>query len=304
MRIVVTGPTGNVGRKLANLLLDRGGHEIVLLARKPEGLAAEKGRGAIVVQGSLEDADYVKRATRGADAVYFLIPPKFDAPDTRAYQNALTENMANAVRANAVKRVAFQSSIGANVGYGCGPVDGLHDAEEILGKAGPNATMLRCGYFMENFLMLLDGVASSGAVFLPVSGSTRVPLVATKDIAEVAAKVLVDAGWRGVRVIPVYGARDYSFDEAARIIGDAVGKPVRHVRTTGEDLKRALVGFGASENTADVFAAMYGALESGLMRPEPPRTPEATTPTTFEEFARTIIAPALRAKMEQAAARG
>ena len=59
MKIVITAPTGHIGRELVRLLQQQGGHELVLLARKPEKLKEEQARGARVEQGQLEDTDFV-----------------------------------------------------------------------------------------------------------------------------------------------------------------------------------------------------------------------------------------------------
>jgi len=42
VRIAITTPTGNIGRKLTHHLLDRGSHELVLLARDHE-MAGHRG---------------------------------------------------------------------------------------------------------------------------------------------------------------------------------------------------------------------------------------------------------------------
>ena len=82
MRIAITTPTGNIGRSLTRRLLDQGGHELILLARSPDKLKEEQAKGAKIVQGDLGDAAYVKKATQGADAFFFLCPPNFSVPPT------------------------------------------------------------------------------------------------------------------------------------------------------------------------------------------------------------------------------
>ena len=62
MRIAITTPTGNIGRGLTQLLLDQGGHDLILLARRPERLADQQARGATVLQGDLCDAVFVREA--------------------------------------------------------------------------------------------------------------------------------------------------------------------------------------------------------------------------------------------------
>ena len=63
MSIVITTPTGHIGSKLAEKLLDAGA-EVTLLARNPDKVAGFAARGAKVAQGSLEDEAFVVAATR------------------------------------------------------------------------------------------------------------------------------------------------------------------------------------------------------------------------------------------------
>jgi len=294
MKIAITGPTGHIGRQIVKNLQDAGGHELVLLARKPEKLNEERARGAIVIQGDLEDANYIKRATVHVDSLFWMIPPKFDEDAFDAYVRKLAENAAYAIRTNKIRRIVFLSSIGAHLNSGCGPVSSLHDAELILRRAAWNLTILRPAYFMENFMMSLESMSELGALYLPISGSTSFPMIATKDIAEAAAKALSDTTWGGLRITPLHGPRDYTFEEAARIIGEAIGRSVQFVQVPPDETHAFLVNNGASENMADLFLEMYNAIETGHMKDEMPRGPKTTTPTTLEEFAKEFIVPALK----------
>jgi uncharacterized protein YbjT (DUF2867 family) len=124
-------------------LLDQGGHELILLARTPDKLKEEQAKGAKIVQGDLEDAAYVKKATQGADAFFFLCPPNFSVPDYRAYYGEVAKAGADAVKANRIKHTVLLSSVGAHLPEGTGPILGLYDAERRRedfrpGHAGPD----------------------------------------------------------------------------------------------------------------------------------------------------------------------
>ena len=298
MRIVITTPTGHIGRRLVEILQRQAGHDLVLLARDPDKLGDEARRGAVVIRGDLEDAAYVQRATAGADALFAVIPADMRTDDLRALQNRIAESFAHAVRVNHIERVVLVSSVGAHIGTGTGPINGLHDAEQILRTVVPTLTILRPGYFMENFLMALETIAHDQTIYLPVRAEVTLPMIATRDIADVAARALTDTTRRGLRITPLHGPRDYSFNEAARIIADAIGHPVRLVTITLDQARSHLLDHGVSENVTESFLEMYEAFDTGRIMPEFPRGPETATPTTLEQFARDVLAPALRA-MEQ-----
>jgi len=76
MKVAVNTPTGTIGRTLTERLLE-GGAEVILLTRSPEKVKVFADRGAAVQEGSLEDADFVVRATKGVDALYLVDPAEF-----------------------------------------------------------------------------------------------------------------------------------------------------------------------------------------------------------------------------------
>ncbi|MCB9931790.1 MAG: NmrA family NAD(P)-binding protein [Planctomycetes bacterium] len=296
MKIAVTTPTGNIGSWLVDNLLHEGGHDLVLLCRDPSRVRRFLERGAEVRKGDLNDPEYVVDATCGVDLLFWLTPPRFDAEDFVAFQRKLGDIAATAVRANRIPRVVNLSSIGAQHPAGHGPIAGLHAIEQKLNDAvrevGGSICHLRPAAFYENFFAALPGIRTDGAIYMPVPGDARVALIGTRDIAEAAARVVTDISWQGIRVIELLGPETLSHDEIARIIGEALGRKVRHVQVPAEDAVRALQQFGASENTARTFVEMYEAIPRGLLEPEFPREQAIVTPTTLEEFARAAIAPA------------
>lgn len=293
MRIVITTPTGNIGRKLTQRLLDQKGHELILLARSPDKLKKEQARGAKVVKADLGDAASVRKATQGADALFFLCPPSYDVPDYRAYYGQLAKNGTDAVKANTIKHTVFLSSIGAHLPKGTGPILGLHDAEKIFSQATQGLTILRPGGFMENYLEHLDSIKNMNSIFLPVSGDATLPMIATVDIAERAARIITGPAPSRPRIVSLHGPKDYSMDECARIISRVIGKEVRHVQVPPAKAKEAMIAMGASENVADALLEMEAGFQAGTITDEVKRSPETTTPTTFETFVKDVLAPAL-----------
>ena len=299
MKIAITTPTGHIGSGLVEHLQNKGGHELTLLCRDPEKVKHFTSRGADARQGSLEDADYVNKATEGVDVLFWLTPPKMDAEDFRAYQNKLGDIAADAVRKNGIKRVVHLSSFGAQHADGTGPIAGLHDIEKKLNAAasevGGSVTHLRPASFYENLFMSVPTIQSDGAMYMPIPGDLAFPMIATSDISAVAAEVIADESWSGVNVRELLGPRDYSINDAAKIIGDATGKEVKHVQVPYEAAKGAMLQMGLGESVVDKYVEMYQGLENGKVVAEFPRDDKATTPTTLEDFAKAAIAPALQA---------
>jgi uncharacterized protein YbjT (DUF2867 family) len=295
MTIAITTPTGNIGRKLVTLLLDDGSHELVLLARHPEKLAEEQGRGARVVACDLADPAQVVRATEGVDSLFWVNPPDMRAEDYTAYYTGLARNATEAVRANGIHNVVLISSVGAHLGQGVGPVNALRQVEEILSEAADNLTILRPTFFMENFLVSAAAIAEHNHVFLPVKAETRLSMVATEDIARAAASALTQPA-EGIRIRPIHGPKDYSFGEAAEIIGEVLGQDVKLVTITPDQAIEALTTMGATRHVAETMVELYRALDSGHLKDDHPRTEQTTTPTTFEDFCERMLVPTLRSR--------
>ena len=290
MKVAIVTPTGNIGSKLASRLQNSGA-ELILLCRDAKKVSALTDKGATAEVGDLSDGDYVSRSTRNVEALFWLTPPDFSAPDVRAFQTALGRNAAEAVKKNGIKRVVHLSSIGAQLQSGTGPVAGLHQVENMLNETNASVTHLRAAYFMENFLFSLDTIRSMGSIFLPVRGGCKLPMVATQDIASVAGDCFLDGTWNGKRVRGIHGPKVMSFDEAAGTLSEVLGRPVQHVTVTLDQARDAFLGMGATPNAATTYVDMYKAMDDGTFKIAEPRTAETTTPTTLADFARQVMRP-------------
>ena len=78
MKVAVTTPTGNIGRVVTDKLLDAGA-DVTLLVRDPGKVRAFTERGAETEAGSLDDGEYVKKATAGAECLFWVTPPNYAA---------------------------------------------------------------------------------------------------------------------------------------------------------------------------------------------------------------------------------
>jgi hypothetical protein len=118
-------------------------------------------------------------------------------------------------------------------------------------------------------------------------------MIASRDIAPIAADYLVHLDFKGRNVRYLRGARDYTMTEVTRILGAAVGKPeLKYVEFPDAIFRKGLISAGGlSPHAADMALEINRGIDSGLINAEP-RSQSNTTPTTLEEFARTTFAPA------------
>jgi uncharacterized protein YbjT (DUF2867 family) len=287
--IAVMGASGNIGSRVGEHLL-AGGHTVRAVGRSAEKLAGLKARGAEALVGDAADEAFLTKAFTGADGVFTLIPPNPAAPDVLAEMDRLGTSIAGAIAKSGVPHAVALSSIGADRPSGTGPIAGLRAHEQRLKRlTGVNVLVLRPGYFFENFLHTLDLIRHQGINGGGAAGGTAVPMIATQDIASVAARALAARDWSGFQIRELLGERDLSFEEATRIIGAKIGKPdLAYVQFPYADYSAALQQAGISKSVADAYAEMEKAFDDGLVKSIEGRTAANTTPTALEQFADVI----------------
>jgi uncharacterized protein YbjT (DUF2867 family) len=122
-------------------------------------------------------------------------------------------------------------------------------------------------------------------------------MIATEDIGVAAAERLHKLDFSGHETRELLGQRDITYTEAARILGEAVGKPdLAYVQLPPDQFTQALVQMGMSNNFANLIVEMAGAMNDGRMKALEPRSAANATPTSFEEFVQKEFLPAYRGK--------
>ena len=294
-KITVLGATGNIGTALVHTLLQQG-HHVTAVARPSARLDALAQAGATTQAGDAHDAAFLTEALRGADAAFLMIPPNVTAPDVLAHMNQIGEATARAVRAAGLPHAVHLSSIGADEAAGTGPVLGLYHQEARLNAIeGLRVVHLRPAYFMENLLAsvgLIQHMGIAGSAFRP---DLQFPMVATRDIAAKAAELLAADEPETPAVQYLLGPRNYSLAEATAAIGQAIGRPeLPYVPFSYENAKKGMVGAGLSENMAGLYDKMARNMNDEKVMVRAPRDAASTTPTTVDEFAQAVFAPAFR----------
>ena len=290
MRIVVTAPTGNIGSRVVQLLLQAGVRP-TLLARDPARLDPGVLERADVLRTDLADSDAVVQATRGADALFWLAPFKTDPDaDPVAWYSRLGVTAARAVAENGIARTVFISSIGAEKRTGVGEIAGLASTEEALDATGASVLHLRCGYFYTN--LDLDALRH-GLVRIPAAIDYSQPWVDPRDIGDVAAARLLYDGWSGRYVQAVHGPEDLTLIQVARILTEALGRPIRAETISEVALRASLRARGFGDKQIEGMVGMSAVMRPDFV-PEDNRSIVTTTPTTLAAWAHARLRPLLQ----------
>ncbi|MER5643700.1 SDR family oxidoreductase [Streptosporangium sp. NPDC002524] len=253
--VLITGATGTVSTALTKALA---GADVDLRALVREGSGADgpRERGAEVFVGDLDDARSLAPAFEGVQDVWLLTP---NGP--RAPENAM--NAVWAARRAGVERVVRLSVVGAahDAPNRSGRLHALSDRETE--RCGMRWTILRPHWFMQNLLNEAGDVAATGTFSLNMA-SARIGMIDVRDLAECAARVLLDDPDRHHgQTYTLTGPRSLTFDEVARELGRALGRSVTYL-PVGDDARRGtLLGHGVPGWIADMLEEYARAYASG-----------------------------------------
>lgn len=296
--IVITAPTGNIGRHLLSELLESApaaGEELRVIVRDPARLP-DAARGRVeVITGSHADAEVLDQAFAGADAVFWLVPPDSSLTPYDSY-SGFSRPAVKALAAHGVGHVVGVSALGRGtpVADRAGLVTASLALDDLIAASGVAYRALANPSFFENLLEESDSIRDRGVFTDTAEADRKAPLVAVADIAAAACRLLLDRSWTGTGSVPVLGPEDLSPDDLARIMTTQFGRPVRYERQPLDELYTTLVGYGLNEAFAQGVADMKRAKDQGLDAGVA-RTPETASPTRFEQWCAQTLRPAVLA---------
>ena len=294
---VILGATGHTGSVIATSLLLKG-EKVRVVGRDASRLERFVRKGAEAFTANVSDAAALTKAFTGARAAYLLLPPNMTSQDYRADQERESDAIAQAVKESGLRYAVHLSSFGAHIPEGTGPIAGLYSAEQKLNAiSNLNVLHLRAGYFMENNLAAIGMIHDMGIFGHAVLPDLKLPMIATRDIGDYAAQRILKLDFSGKQTRELVGERDLSMNEATAIIARGIGKPdLRYVQFPYDQVQQVLMQMGIPPKTAGQFIEMYKAINEGVVAAQEPRSPENTTPTSFEKFVQDAFVPAYQGK--------
>ncbi|MFI2293876.1 SDR family oxidoreductase [Isoptericola sp. NPDC019571] len=260
MTIAVTGTSGHLGRLVVESLLARGAApaDVVALARSTAKVADLAQRGVVV-----READYDRPETLAPalDGVEVLVLVSGSAVGQRVRQHGA---VIDAAKGAGVRRVVYTSAPHADTSPLILAPE--HKAtEELLAASGLTTTVLRNGWYTENYLPDVEQARETGEIVASV-GDGRVASASRADYAEAAAVVaLATDGAHDDAVHELTGDVAWDFDELARTVTELLGRPVTYRSVEPEEQREALLAAGLDEGTAGFLVALDADTRAGLL---------------------------------------
>lgn len=292
MKIVLTGGAGHITRPAAEQLL-QDGHDVTVIGRSAQNLAALQAKGATPAVGELADVNFLASVFKGADSLYLMIPPN-SAPksDFRTYQNEIADNFIHALQGSGVKNIVVLSSIGAHLPNGVGPVNGLYDLEQKLGALKDlNITFLRPSYFMYNLFGQIPMIKNMGIMGSNFFGDSEEKLVLThtNDIAKEVVKGLTSDATKEHNIQYIAGDERKPSDIAA-VVGKALDKELNWVTFSDEQMFAGLVQAGVPDFFAHLYTEMGASIRSGKMQEDYWKNKPQHSSIKLEDFIPELVA--------------
>lgn len=271
MTILVTGATGHLGRLTVEQLLRIGypADEVVATGRGVDRLADLAAQGVQTRSLSYDDRDSLAGVLADAEVVLLVSGSELGR---RTEQHA---HVVDAAIEAGVKRLVYTSAPHADTSDLV--VAPEHRAtEQYLLASGLEYTLLRNGWYTENYLAVVEQARETGVV-LGSAGDGRVASASRADYAAAAAATLVETGHEN-RVYELTGDVAWNYDELAAAIGDVVGRAVRYQEVEGAEHLRILTEAGLPAELAGFLVAIDKDIRDGLLA--------ETTPTLSELIGR------------------
>jgi uncharacterized protein YbjT (DUF2867 family) len=294
---VILGASGNTGSIIVNFLLSKG-EKVRVVGRDVGRLQPFVRKGAEAFTAEVSDAAALAKAFGGARAAYLMLPPL----NSREEQERQSDAIAKAVKDSDLHYAVHLSSYGAHVPEGTGPVTGLHSSEQKLNAISDlNVLHLRAAYFMENNLAAIDMIHGMGLFGHALLPDLKLPMIATSDVGDYAAQSLLDLDFSGKQTRELLGERDLTMTEVTAVIARGIGKPdLRYEQFPYDQVEQVLTQMGFPRKKAGVYIEMFQAINAGVLAAQEPRSPQNSTPTSFEKFVQDVFLAAYHTKASAA----
>ena len=255
--IIVTGATGQLGRAIAERLLERVPADLVgVSVRDPEKARALSERGVRVRGGNFEDRASLHHAFEGATQILVV--------SVNAIGEAAARSTAPRSRRPGdagARRILYTSHMGANAASPFAPMPGHAANEALLKDSGVAFASLRNGFYAASGLMLMGRALETGELAAPEDGP--VSWTTHDDLAEAAAIALTDEGHLDGLTPPLTASEALDLAGLAAIASEISGRPIKRVTVTDEAHRASLISRGVPEPTANMLIGLFAASRKG-----------------------------------------
>ena len=252
MTIAITGATGQLGRLvIAKLKERRPDTPVVALARSPEKAAD---LGAEVRPFDYDKVETLAPALAGVDTLLLISASEVGR---RVPQH---QAVIDAAKATGVKRIVYTSLLHANTAQ-VGLAQEHRDTEAALAASGLPVTLLRNGWYTENYLASVPAALEHNAL-LGSAGDGRISSATREDYAEAAAVAVLDESHAG-KTYELAGDTSYTLTDLAAAVSAKAGRTIPYVDMPVPEYAAVLEKAGFPAPVAQMLADFDTAAQRG-----------------------------------------
>lgn len=257
--LFVTGASGHLGRQTVEFLLASGKGKVIAGSRDPEKLADLVAKGAEARAVDFDRPETLAAAFAGVDRLLLVSTDAVDQPGRRLIQHSAA---IAAAKAAGVKHILYTSATSSAPDSASIALQDHYETEQALIASGLSHTILRNTLYMENLLMALPLILSSGQWF-HAAADGKIARVTREDCARAAAAAL-ESDFEGNRILEISGSELLDCNEMATMISELSGKPVTAIAIDEASLTDALKKAGIP----DIFARLLATFDTAQARGE------------------------------------
>ncbi|MCW8097418.1 SDR family oxidoreductase [Streptomyces tauricus] len=254
MSIVVTGATGHLGRHVIEGLLEKvPADQVVAVVRSEEKAADLAARGVRIAVADYNAPETFDSVFSAGDRVLLVSGNEFDKGRVGQHKVVL-----DAAKAAGVALFAYTSAPGTLT---AALADDHRGTEAVILESGVTYTLLRNGWYNENYTENLAPVLEHGAV-VQAAGEGRISTASRADYAAAAVAVLTGEGHENT-TYELGGDTAFGFAEYAAVVAEASGKEITYNAVPAETYKGILTGAGLPAPFAEILAGVDESIEKG-----------------------------------------
>lgn len=267
-KILILGASGQVGSALAQRLSAQG-HNVSKATSKAVTAADQ-------VHINLATGEGLASAFQGVEKAFFMAPPGY------TNQDELLGPAFEQAKQQGVKKIVLMTAMGADAD----PSAPMRKAEILLENLGIAYNIIRPNWFMQNFnTFWIHGILSQQQILLPV-GQAKGSFIDARDIAAVAAALLVNADFDN-QAFNLTGGEALDHAQVAEILSEVTGKKIEYTEISPEAMREGLLGAGLPADYAEFLLLILGFFKAGYAAQITPEVEKITgqKPISFQQYA-------------------
>jgi NAD(P)H dehydrogenase (quinone) len=258
--ILISGASGQLGRRVIEILLEQKLGPIIATTRTPDKQAAFAEQGVDLRFADFDEISSLAAAFTGAKRILLISTNTFGIPGRRVMQHRNAIEAAKQVGAEHLVYTSFTKASNSQLAF----LTADHTAtESILEESGLGYTILRNSFYADKVNGALADAASNGCI-ISAAGRGRIAYI-TREGCALAAAAALSSAYQGKRVLNITGPNLIDAEELAALAGEVLGTKIVAVSVTNEEFRSCAIASGVPAPMAALLAKIERGVSQGAM---------------------------------------